>query len=163
MHRQIDRCAYAHTGFFTTPVAEELDCDWSKVTTEYPTPGQNVARSRVWGDFQTAGSRAIRGSHDYVRKGGAAARQMLIQAAANEWKVPVAECAAADGVIMHKGSGRTTTYGKVAEAASKLDPPKDGVLMMEAVAKTYRYLDEEEVAKQRKSTKGAAAKKAGGK
>src|SRR3954447_10654853 len=106
-------------------VAEELDCDWSKVTTEYPTPGQNVARSRVWGDFQTAGSRAIRGSHDYVRKGGAAARQMLIQAAANEWKVPVAECAAADGVIMHKGSGRTTTYGKVAEAASKLDPPKD--------------------------------------
>ncbi len=106
-------------------VAEELDCDWSKVTTEYPTPGQNVARSRVWGDFQTAGSRAIRGSHDYVRKGGAAARQMLIQAAANEWKVPVAECAAANGVITHKGSGRTTTYGKVAEAASKLDPPKD--------------------------------------
>jgi isoquinoline 1-oxidoreductase beta subunit len=106
-------------------VAEELDCDWSKVTTEYPTPGQNVARGRVWGDFQTAGSRAIRGSHDYVRKGGAAARQMLIQAAANEWKVPVAECAAANGVITHKGSGRTTTYGKVAEAASKLDPPKD--------------------------------------
>src|SRR3954447_20903218 len=106
-------------------VAEELDCDWSKVTTEYPTPGQNVARSRAWGDFQTAGSRAIRGSHDYVRKGGAAARQMLIQAAANEWKVAVAECAAANGVITHKGSGRTTTYGKVAEAASKLDPPKD--------------------------------------
>src|SRR5688572_8251501 len=83
-------------------VAEELDCDWSKVTTEYPTPGQNVARNRVWGDFQTAGSRAIRGSHDYVRKGGAAARQMLIQAAANEWKVPAGECSAASGVITHK-------------------------------------------------------------
>ena len=106
-------------------VAEELDCDWSKVTTEYPTPGQNVARNRVWGDFQTAGSRAIRGSQEYVRKGGAAARQMLIQAAANGWKVPASECSAANGVISHKGSGRTTTYGKVAEAASKLDPPRD--------------------------------------
>src|SRR6185295_9639900 len=62
-------------------VAEELDCDWSRVTTEYPTPGQNVARNRVWGNFQTAGSRVIRDSHEYVRKGGAAARQMLIQAA----------------------------------------------------------------------------------
>ena len=69
-------------------VAEELECDWAKVTTEYPTPGQNVARSRVWGNFQTAGSRGIRDSHDYMRKGGAAARQMLIQAAANEWGVP---------------------------------------------------------------------------
>ena len=69
-------------------VAEELECDWSKVTTEYPTPGQSVARKRVWGDFSTGGSRGIRESHEYVRKGGAAAREMLIQAAANEWKVP---------------------------------------------------------------------------
>jgi isoquinoline 1-oxidoreductase beta subunit len=106
-------------------VAEELDCDWSKVTTEYPTPGQSVARKRVWGDFSTGGSRGIRMSHEYVRKGGAAARMMLTQAAADEWKVPVAECTAANGVITHKASGRTTTYGKVAEAAAKLDPPKD--------------------------------------
>ena len=55
-------------------VAEELECDWSKVTWEYPTPGQNVARKRVWGDFSTGGSRGIRTSHEYVRKGGAAAR-----------------------------------------------------------------------------------------
>ncbi len=55
-------------------VAEELECDWSKVTTEYPTPGENVARKRVWGDFSTGGSRGIRKSHEYVRKGGAAAR-----------------------------------------------------------------------------------------
>ena len=73
-------------------VAEELECDWSKVTTEYPTPGQSVARKRVWGDFSTGGSRGIRTSQDYVRKGGAAARMMLIQAAANEWKVPASEC-----------------------------------------------------------------------
>ena len=82
-------------------VAEELECDWSKVTTEYPTPGQNVARKRVWGDFSTGGSRGIRTSHEYVRKGGAAAREMLVQAAANEWKVPAAECIAANSVITH--------------------------------------------------------------
>ena len=50
-------------------VAEELECDWSKVTTEYPTPGENVARKRVWGDFSTGGSRGIRDSHEYVRQG----------------------------------------------------------------------------------------------
>jgi isoquinoline 1-oxidoreductase beta subunit len=106
-------------------VAEELECDWSKVTTEFPTPGQNVARKRVWGDMSTGGSRGIRDSHEYVRKGGATARMMLIQAAANEWKVPAAECSASEGVITHKASGRTTTFGKVAEAAAKLEPPKD--------------------------------------
>jgi isoquinoline 1-oxidoreductase beta subunit len=76
-------------------VAEELDCDWARVTTEYPTPGQNLARARAWGNFSTGGSRGIRESQDYVRKGGAAARLMLVQAAANEWKVPAAECRAA--------------------------------------------------------------------
>ena len=106
-------------------VAEELECDWSKVTTEYPTPGTNVARKRVWGDFGTGGSRGIRTSHDYVRKGGAAARMMLVQAAANEWKVPAAECVAANSIITHTPSGRKTSYGKVAEAAAKLEAPKD--------------------------------------
>jgi isoquinoline 1-oxidoreductase beta subunit len=106
-------------------VAEELECDWSKVTTEYPTPGANVARNRVWGNFSTGGSRGIRESQDYVRKGGATARQMLIQAAANEWKVPASECRAAKGVITHAASSRSTTYGKVAAAAAKVEPPKD--------------------------------------
>src|SRR5215468_9721236 len=106
-------------------VAEELECDWSKVTWEYPTPGQNVARKRVWGDMSTGGSRGIRMSHEYVRQGGAAAREMLKQAAANEWKVPASEVTAINGVLTHTPSGRTTTYGKVAEAAAKLEPPKD--------------------------------------
>ncbi|MHC4048938.1 xanthine dehydrogenase family protein molybdopterin-binding subunit [Bradyrhizobium sp. 25ACV] len=106
-------------------VAEELECDWTKVTTEYPTPGQSVARKRVWGDFSTGGSRGIRSSQDYVRKGGATARVMLIQAAADAWKVPASECAAANSVITHTPSGRTTTYGKVAEAAAKLSPPAE--------------------------------------
>ncbi|WP_194711793.1 xanthine dehydrogenase family protein molybdopterin-binding subunit [Noviherbaspirillum soli] len=105
-------------------VAEELDCDWARVTTEYPTPGQNLARNRAWGNFSTGGSRGIRESHDYVRKGGAAARMMLVQAAANEWKVPVSECRAAASVITHQPSGRQTTYGKVAAAAASLTPPE---------------------------------------
>ncbi|TFV79801.1 xanthine dehydrogenase family protein molybdopterin-binding subunit [Bradyrhizobium frederickii] len=106
-------------------VAEELECDWTKVTTEYPTPGTSVARKRVWGDFSTGGSRGIRSSQDYVRKGGATARVMLIQAAADGWKVPASECTAENSVITHKPSGRTTTYGKVAEAAAKLTPPAE--------------------------------------
>ncbi|HEU4518251.1 MAG TPA: molybdopterin cofactor-binding domain-containing protein, partial [Microvirga sp.] len=109
-------------------VAEELNCDWSKVTTEYPTPGQSLARNRVWGNFSTGGSQGIRGSQDYVRKGGAAARQMLIQAAADEWGVPAAECRAANSVITHAPSGRTTTYGKVADAAARVAPPADVTL-----------------------------------
>lgn len=106
-------------------VAEELECNWSKVTTEYPTPGQNLARNRAWGNFSTGGSRGIRESHDYVRKGGAAARILLVQAAAEQWKVPAAECTAANSVITHKPSNRTISYGKVATAAAKLTPPTD--------------------------------------
>lgn len=104
-------------------VAEELECDWSKVTTEYPTPGQSVKRKQVWGSFSTGGSRGIRTSHEYVRKGGAAARMMLVQAAANQWQVPVAECIAANSVITHQPSGRKVTYGKVADAAAKVAAP----------------------------------------
>jgi isoquinoline 1-oxidoreductase subunit beta len=106
-------------------MAEELECDWSKVTTEYPTPGESVKRKRAWGDYSTGGSRGIRESHEYVRRGGATARTMLIQAAADAWKVPAGECTAANSVITHTPSGRTTTYGKVAEAAAKITPPKD--------------------------------------
>ena len=109
-------------------VAEELECDWSKVTTEYVTPGQSVARKRAWGDFSTGGSRGIRESHEYVRKGGATARTMLIQAAADAWKVPAGECSAANSVITHNPSGRKVTFGKVADAASRITPPKDVAL-----------------------------------
>ena len=104
-------------------VAEELECDWAKVRTEYPTPGQNIARNRVWGSFATGGSRGIRTSHRYVREGGAVARVMLIEAAAEAWDVPVEECRAAASVITHTPTGRTTTYGKVAAAAAQLVPP----------------------------------------
>ena len=109
-------------------VAEELDADWSKVTTEYPSPGTNLARKRVWGSYSTGGSRGIRESNEYVRKGGAAARMMLVQAAADAWKVPAAECRAANSIITHSPSGRTVSYGKVADAAGKLAVPTEVAL-----------------------------------
>src|SRR5712691_11909843 len=104
-------------------VAEELECDWKKVATEHVFPGQNLDRKRVWGDMATGGSRGIRGSQDYVRRGGAAARMMLMRAAADQWNVPVGELTVADGVITHTASKRSTTYGRVATAAAKLTPP----------------------------------------
>ena len=106
-------------------VAEELECDWTRVSTEYPTPGQNLARKRVWGNFSTGGSRGIRESHDYVRKGGAAARMMLVQAAANEWKVPVSECTAALGVVSYTASGRKASYCRLTAAAAQLTAPTE--------------------------------------
>ncbi len=111
-------------------VAEELECNWARVTTEYPTPGQNLARNRVWGNFSTGGSRGIRESQDYVRKGGAIARMMLVQAAAEQWKVPVAECTVDKGVITHGPSKRTISYGKVATAAAGLTPPAAGTIKL---------------------------------
>lgn len=106
-------------------VAEELECDWANVTTEYPSPATNLERGRVWQSFATGGSRGIRESHEYVRQGGAAARQMLITAAANEWGVAPGECRVSKGVITHEPSGRSTTYGKVAQAAALLEVPAD--------------------------------------
>ena len=126
-------------------VAEELDCDWSKVTTEYPTPGQSAARGRPWGEFMTGGSRGIRASQEYIRQGGAIARIMLIQAAANQWQVSASECMASKGVITHQPSNRSTSYGKVADAAAKLPVPKDVTLKDPSVwtiaGKSLRRLD----------------------
>ncbi|WP_353641831.1 molybdopterin cofactor-binding domain-containing protein [Mesorhizobium sp. WSM2239] len=104
-------------------VAEELNCDWSKVTTEYPSPAQNLARDRVWGNFSTGGSRGIRESHEYVRMGGATAREMLIAAAAAEWGVPASECAANMGMVTHAASDRAASYGQLAAAAAQMTPP----------------------------------------
>lgn len=104
-------------------IAEELHCDWSKISTEYVTPGQSLARNRAWGNFLTAGSQGIRQSQDYVRRGGAVARIMLVQAAAARWGVEAATCAAKDSVITHTPTGRTLRYGEVAAEAARLAPP----------------------------------------
>jgi isoquinoline 1-oxidoreductase beta subunit len=111
-------------------VAEELEADWSKVRAEYPTPGQNLLRKRVWGDMSTGGSRGIRTSHDYVRRGGAAARQLLMQAAADQWKVPVSDLVVSKSTIAHPASKRSTTFGKLAAAASKLPAPDEKAIKL---------------------------------
>lgn len=106
-------------------IAEELQCDWSKVQPEYADVNEHVRRNRIWGNMSTGGSRAIRDSQEYLRKAGAAAREMLAAAAAKEWGVPVSEVSVANSVITHKASGRSTTFGKVAATASKLEVPKE--------------------------------------
>ena len=73
----------------------------------------------------TGGSRAIRDSHKYLREAGAAAREMLLTAAAKDWGVPVSELTVSKGVITHAASGKSTTYGKVAPLAGKLEAPKE--------------------------------------
>ena len=118
-----------HTGLAQL-VAEELDCDWSRVKVQMVSPGQNLARKRVWRDMSTGGSRGIRGSQDYMRQGGAAARTVLLQAAANQWGVAVSEVTVSKGVITHTGTGRKLSYGKVASAAAKLTAPDPKTLVL---------------------------------
>jgi isoquinoline 1-oxidoreductase subunit beta len=109
-------------------VAEELDCDWAKVGTEFASPNASFKRHRVWGSMSTGGSQGIRGSQDYVRRAGATAREMLKTAAAARWKVPAADCQASRGLIRHSATGRSLRYGQVAADAAKLEPPKDVAL-----------------------------------
>jgi isoquinoline 1-oxidoreductase beta subunit len=106
-------------------VAEELGCDWQKVRAEYASPTENYRRKHVFGSMLTGGSLSVRTSQDYLRTAGATAREMLIAAAAQRWNVPVHECEAEGGVITHKPTHRKVTFGKVAEAASRLMPPRD--------------------------------------
>src|SRR5882672_5617864 len=73
-------------------VAEELDCDWSKVRTEFVSTAEQLRRGRVWGSMATGGSQSIRASQEYLRKAGATAREMLIAAAAQRWKVDASDC-----------------------------------------------------------------------
>jgi isoquinoline 1-oxidoreductase beta subunit len=106
-------------------VADELDADWRFVKAEYVAPEVNLANKRAWGDMSTGGSRGIRASVEYVRKGGAAARAMLIEAAAKQWGVPAGECSAAMSVITHTPTGKRLRYGEIAAEAAKLTPPTD--------------------------------------
>jgi isoquinoline 1-oxidoreductase beta subunit len=104
-------------------VAEELECDWAKVRTEFVSPTLNLERGRIWGDLATGASRSIASSQDYLRRAGAAGRVMLIAAAAAQWNVPAAQCSARNSIITHAPSGRMLSFGAVAGAAAKIDPP----------------------------------------
>ncbi len=105
-------------------VAEELGCEWKKVRVVYADTNAQVRRKRVWGDMASVGSRTIRNSQEYLRKGGAQAREMLVAAAAQQWRVDPSKCKVANGVITGPG-GKKTTFGKVANAAAKLTPPEN--------------------------------------
>ncbi|MBM3361413.1 MAG: xanthine dehydrogenase family protein molybdopterin-binding subunit [Betaproteobacteria bacterium] len=109
-------------------VAEELDADWGRVRVEYATAHENLASKRAYGDMAAVGSRTIRQSQDYLRKAGATARHMLVAAAAQQWGVPAGECTTAKGRVMHAASKRSVTYGKIAQAAAKMEAPKEVTL-----------------------------------
>ncbi len=105
-------------------VAEELECDWSKVQPEYADVNEHMRRKKIWKDMSTGGSRGIRDSHEYVRKGGAAAREMLIAAAAQLWQVPAAECSARNSVVSHP-SGKSARFGELAALATTMPVPEN--------------------------------------
>lgn len=106
-------------------VAEELDCDWSRVRTEFVSFTENLRRGGLWGPLNTGNSDSIRASQAYLRMAGATAREMLITAATQRWGVKRDTCQVSAGVIRHVPSGRTLTFGQVASDAAKLPVPKD--------------------------------------
>ena len=103
-------------------VAEELECDWATVKTEFVSATENL-RLQIWGDTSTGASRSIASSQAVLRRAGATAREMLIAAAAARWRVPIAECSAHASAITHRPSGRMLNFGAVAADAAKLEPP----------------------------------------
>jgi isoquinoline 1-oxidoreductase subunit beta len=109
-------------------LAEELECDWSRVELSEAMFSEHLARNRVYVSTSTGGSRGVRDSQAYLLKAGATARVMLVQAAAEKWGVPANECNAANSVITHAASKRTMTYGEIASAAAKLKAPESVAL-----------------------------------
>ena len=106
-------------------IAEELEVDWKKVRVVDVPAHENLRRKRTYGDMASVGSRTIRMSQEYMRKAGAAARIMLIEAAAQRWNVAPGECKAVLGQVIHSASGKKLSYGQLAADAAKLTPPKD--------------------------------------
>ena len=109
-------------------IAEELEVDWKKVRIEDVQAHDNLKRKRAYGDMASVGSRTIRNSQDYLRKAGASARMMLVQAAAQRWGVAESECQAVLGKVVHTATKKSLSYGQLAADAAKLTPPKDVAL-----------------------------------
>ena len=106
-------------------LAEELDADYQQIVLEHAPPNDKLYGNPTFGIQVTGNSNSIRAFWKPLREAGAAARAMLIQAAAQQWKVNPASCTAADGQVRHIGSGRKSGFGTLAGAASKLAPPKN--------------------------------------
>jgi isoquinoline 1-oxidoreductase beta subunit len=102
-------------------VAEELECDWSKVRAEYASANRSLREGGIYQRMATGGSGAVRRSREYLQQAGASARARLLQAAAEEWGVPASECRAQNSRVYHDGSGRSVNYGAIAGYAAKID------------------------------------------
>jgi isoquinoline 1-oxidoreductase beta subunit len=119
-------------------VADELDANWQRVKIE-----QAIGDKR-YGDQNTDGSHSIRSFYDAMRVAGATARFMLIQAAAKQWGVPVAECSTDLHVVVHRSTNRRLGYGELARAAAKLPVPKRDELKLKPKS-AWRYIGKGEV------------------
>src|SRR5262245_7758112 len=104
-------------------LAEELDADFGQVVLEHAPPSDKLYGNPLFGIQMTGNSNSIRAFWDKLREAGAAARAMLIAAAAAQWQVDVASCSASNGKVTHAASNRTLSYGALAEAAGKLPVP----------------------------------------
>ena len=125
-------------------IAEELEADWSKIRVQ-SSPVAAVYNHTVFGIMMTGGSTTTNSEYDRFRQMGAMARVMLISAAAQEWRVDAQSCRAQMGYVVHLASGRRASFGSLAEAASKLEPPKDVTLKdpkdFTIIGKSTRRLD----------------------
>lgn len=106
-------------------LAEELDADFSKVTLEHAPPDDKLYANPIFGIQVTGNSNSIRSFWKPLRVAGAAARLMLVQAAAQQWQVDPASCSASNGTVSHASSGRTLSYGDLIAAASAQPIPQD--------------------------------------
>src|SRR5580704_14741693 len=109
-------------------IAEELQCDWSKVRIEYASSTRSIRENRVYGDMFSHGSMSVRQSQKKMQQVGASARERLIAAAAARWNVVAAECMAAQSVVIHRPSGRTLRYGELATDAAKVTLTEEPVI-----------------------------------
>src|SRR5262249_54638654 len=105
-------------------LAEELGADWKRVRIEQAPVDTAYRNPRINWQF-TGNSESTTGFFDLLRQMGASARVMLIEAAADQWKVAPEECVTDSGVVLHPRSGRKLRFGELAERASHKTPPKD--------------------------------------
>jgi len=116
-------------GTFTglaTLVAEEMDAAWDQIRSEAaPANAKLYANNFRRQDQGTGGSNSIANSHEQMRKAGAAARHMLVSAAAKQWAVPPDEIKVHEGILTHEGSSKKATFGEFAELAAKEDVPEE--------------------------------------
>src|SRR6202047_3711088 len=117
----------------TTLVAEELDADWAQMRAEHAPSNPALYKNFVLGMQGTGGSSAIANSYDQMRKAGATARAMLVQAAANMWNVAPSEIAVERGVLKHFATRREGRFGQFAEAATRLPLPEEAPLKQPAL------------------------------